>query len=140
MDARSRSMNRARNIRLLNGIGWALTLWGLGFTCDLAARADNVTSRQWQYLMSVPGNQWTWVAIFGSGAALLIAGMLTHVYRLRALGCAAMAFGSLLIGGFYVVAPAIDVGLTTLGYWPWFLTTLVMIVGACANWRPTTWC
>lgn len=129
----------ARSRRLLNGFGWVLTVWGLGFTCDLAARADNVTSRQWHYLMSVPGNQWSWAAIFGAGTALLIAGMLTNVYRLRAIGCGAMAFGSGLTVAFYMAAPMIDPGLTTLGYWPWIFTMLGMIVGAVVNWNPTTW-
>lgn len=77
----------------LNGIGWMLTAWGIGFTLDLVARADNVTSPQWRYLMSVPGGEWSWVAVFGSGTVLLIAGMLSQAYKVRAFGCAVMAVG-----------------------------------------------
>lgn len=123
----------------LNSANLLVTFWGMGFTIDLVARADKVTSRQWQYLMSVPGQQWAWVSVFGTATALLIAGQLARAHRLCAAGCAIAGFGAGMIGVFYMAAPVIDPGLTTLGYWPWLLTMFVMLVAAVINWKPAKW-
>jgi hypothetical protein len=128
-----------RESGLATGIGWAVALWACLYTIDLAARADQVTSKQWQYLMSVPGGQWSWTALFGMGGLLLLVGMLTRLYRLRAVGCAILGTGALTIAAFYWCAPTIDPGLTTLGYHPWYAWGIVLMFCAAVNWRPVAW-
>lgn len=121
------------------GVGWVLTTWAGWFTTDLVWRADQITSRQWLYLMSVPGHQWSWAGLFGSGVMLLVLGLVGTRYRLRAAGFALIAVGTGLIAGFYLAAPFIDPGLTTLGYHPWLLSMVVMLFCAVVNWRPVSW-
>ncbi|SDD58076.1 hypothetical protein SAMN04488581_2588 [Mycolicibacterium neoaurum] len=122
----------------LNGIGWLLTAWGMAYTIDLTARGDKVTSAQWLYLMDELGGIESWQVLFGAGTAILLAGMLTQVYRIRAVGCAILALGSGMVALFYALAPA-QIGLTTLGHWPWILAMIIMLVGAVVNWNPTAW-
>ena len=113
--------------------------WGTQYTIDLIGRADQVTSTQWRYLMSVPGGRWSWITIFGVGAAILILGLLGPHYRTRATGLALMGFGSLSIAAFYICAPLIDPGLTTLGWHPWWPLAVIYLTLAIINWRPTRW-
>jgi hypothetical protein len=126
-----------RESGICGGACWALTGWLWWFTVDLVWRADNVTSRQWQYLMSVPGHQWTWAALYAAAALILTVGMITTRYRLRSAGLAIGGFGALLIAAFYALAPDIGAGLTTLGYHPWLLGGGAMLLAAVVNWRPT---
>lgn len=121
------------------GIGWTLTAWAWWLTADLAWRGDNVTSRQWQYLMSVPGHQWTWVVLFGAGAFILSLGMVAADYTSRAIGLVILSLGAGAIAAFYLTAPLIDPGLTTLGYHPWLLCAAGMLPCAVVNWRPVAW-
>ena len=128
-----------RESGIATGIGWAITAWTLIYTIDLAGRADDVTSAQWRYLMSVPGHQWSWVALFGTGTLLLALGMLGRLHRLRALGYAIIGAGSLGIAVFYALAPAVDPGLTTLGYHVWYAWAATLFFCSAASWRPVTW-
>lgn len=128
-----------RESGLVAGICWVLDTWSFGFTLDLIARADDVTSAQWRYLMSVPGGNLAWAGVFLSGALALVYGLAVVNYRLRAIGCGLIGFGCSAIAAFYVFAPLIDPGLTTLGYWPWLLGGLILILAALVNAKPLTW-
>lgn len=128
-----------RESGIVTGIGWFLAAWGWIFTIDLVGRADQVTSAQWRYLMGVPGGRWAWIAIFGGGALILTFGQLLGRFKLRGAGMAMMGFGSLAIAVFYLCAPLIDPGLTTLGWHPWWGLAAVLLMGAVVNWKPVTW-
>lgn len=129
----------ARESGIVAGLGWALAMWACWFTFDVAWRGMKVTSPQWRYLMSVPGHQWAWAAVFGTAALLLTLGMATRRYAARAAGLAIMGFGCGSIAAFYACAPLIDPGLTTLGYHPWLISAGLMLLGAVINWRPVAW-
>ena len=124
---------------ILAGIGTVIAIWAAGFTVDLIARADAVTSAQWRYLMSVPGGKWTWSALFLTASLTLTYSLATHHTTIRALGYALLALGCGAIAGFYIVAPLIDPGLTTLGYWPWLLAAAAMMFLAVAHAKPRPW-
>ncbi len=131
-------IRESKLFHLLTGV---LAIWSWMFATDMAGRADQITSRQWQYLMSVPGHQWSWTAVFFMAAVITTIGLLAehHKYVIRAFGLGLMSLGALGIGVFYIVAPLIDRGLTTLGYHPWFITGSLMLFAAVANWKPLRW-
>ncbi|MBJ7382997.1 MAG: hypothetical protein JHC55_00730 [Mycolicibacterium sp.] len=128
-----------RESGVFTGICWIVAAWGIGFTLDLVARADDVTSSQWRYLMSVPGGRWSWVGVFLVGALVLTHGLAAQNYLLRTIGCGVLGFGCGAIAAFYVVAPFVDAGLTTLGYWPWLLGAAVLVFCAMVNAKPRAW-
>ena len=113
--------------------------WGTQYTIDLIGRADQVTSTQWRYLMSVPGGRWSWITVFGVGSALLILGLCGRHYRTRAAGLTILGFGALAIAAFYICAPLIDPGLTTLGWHPWWPYGPACIGLAIFNTKPIRW-
>jgi hypothetical protein len=119
---------------------WTLAGWLAWFTADLIFRAANVTSRQWLYLMSIPGHQWTWAGVFGTAAALTTAGLVTRRRRITAAGCAVMTFGCGLIAVFYLVAPWVaDPSLVTLGYAPWMMCAFIAALATVIYWKPSGW-
>lgn len=128
-----------RESRVMTGVGWVIVGWAIGFTLDLIARADDVTSAQWRYLMSVPGGHWAWVGVFIIGAMFVTYGLASLRYVLRAIGFGILGFGCGAIAAFYIVAPFVDPGLTTLGYWPWLLGAVGLISIAAVNAKPITW-
>lgn len=128
-----------RETSVAASVGWFLCGWSFTFCAALAYWADNITSRQWLYLMGVPGHQWTWVTIYGVAAWVLLVGMVFRRYRIRAAGLLIMGTGCTLIFFFYLFAPLIDPGLVTLGSFPWAIAAGLMYVGAAINWSPSLW-
>lgn len=128
----------ARESGIIAGIGWAFAAWAWAFTCALAYWADDVTSKQWQFLMTIPGHQWTWVGLFGTGATVLAVGMATARYRLRAAGLLVIGLSCLGIATFYAWAPILN-GLVTLGSFPWLIPTGITAALAVLNWFPIRW-
>lgn len=130
---------KCRESHIVRSAEWVLAVWVTGFAVDLIVRGGKVTSNQWRYLMLIPGHQWTWAAIFGTASVVAMAGLARSRYRWIAVGLALMGAGSTGIAAFYLVAPFIDPGLTTLGYSPWFIVAGIELLGAVLNWRPAQW-
>lgn len=130
-----------REGKITYAIHWLCVAWILNFTFDVLARADDVTSRQWQYLMSVPGHKFFWASLFGISAILIIFGLLSEEYKytLRCIGLLIGGSGCLMVVAFYILAPLIDPGLTTLGFHPWMVPGVIFIAGAFINWKPVKW-
>lgn len=133
-------MRTVRESELCQSVCWALGLWGLLFGVALGYWGDNVTSKQWLYLLSVPGHQWTWEGVFGTSGLLIVIGLLKQGrYLMRSLGCLGVASGCLAITALYAAAPLIDPGLLTFGSFAWILGAGAGYLLAVINWRPITW-
>jgi hypothetical protein len=128
-----------RESGVATGCAWGLAVWAAGFAANIGWAGDKITSTQWQYLMSVPGGKWFWAGMFGVGALILVIGLITRRYTLRAAGLLIAALGCLLISGYYIVAPLLERGLITLGWWPWLGFGFVYLFSAVVNWRPILW-
>lgn len=128
-----------RESRILTAALWILSSWSLLFAVLLAWLGDKVTSRQWLYLLSVPGHKWFWAVLFGSAAVMVLWGLTRGGYGWRGAGLFLAAVGCTIIAGFYLFSPLIDPGLLTLGYIPWFPGAGFLAWLAAINWRPTPW-
>jgi hypothetical protein len=109
------------------------------FAVLLVLTGDQLTSRQWTYLMDVPGGQLFWGTLFAAGALAGLLGTVCHAYRITAAGMCATGFACLLIAAFYLFAPLIDPGMYTLGYVPWFIVALITFCAAVFSWAPIRW-
>lgn len=118
--------------------GFLSGAWML-FAVLCAWLGDDVTSRQWVYLMGVPGGNWFWSIVFCGGALAGLLGVTTHLYRLTAAGLFVDGLACLLIASFYVFAPLIDPGMITLGYVVWFITAVLSFFAAVVSWAPIRW-
>lgn len=128
-----------RESTLARGVFWATSVWALMFGVACGWFGDKVTSRQWQYLMTIPGGKWLWFSVFAGAAAVAILGLVTRRHAATAIGLCLSGGGSLLIAGFYTLAPIFDRGLLTLGAFPWALCAGVSFVCAAMEGRPVRW-
>ena len=128
-----------REGRLVTGLCGFVAGWLVAFSAELGVRGHHINSAQWRYLMSVPGHRWSWVALFATAALLILIGLATHQYRIRAVGLMLAGFGCLTVAGFYGAAVLIDSGLTTLGYYPWIGCGTALLGLGVTNWRPVRW-
>lgn len=132
-------MTPIRETHLGRGCAYFLTgVWML-FAVLCALTGDWLTSRQWTYLMGVPGGEWFWAFLFAGGALAGLVGTVCHFYRLTAVGMFVDGSGCALIAAFYLCAPLIDPGMYTLGYVPWFAVAVVTFFAAVVNWTPRPW-
>lgn len=65
---------------------WFTASTWLLFAVLCARFGDRVTSKQWTYLMSVPGHKWLWAIAFGLGSVTVMAGLLKRWHILTATG------------------------------------------------------
>jgi hypothetical protein len=111
----------------------------LVFAVLCAWLGNAVTSKQWVYLMSIPGGKWFWAGTFGIGSAVALYGIIKRCYRLTAIGLFVVGTCCFLIFAFYLLAPLIDPGLMTLGYVVWFFGTVPVYALAAVNVTPVSW-
>jgi len=116
-----------------------IAAWACWFAIDVVRIGDQVTSKQWQYLMEVPLGKWLWLILFGVSGVITLTGLAMHAYRIAAVGLSLIGVACLLIAGFYLVAPLIDPGLLTLGYNPWAFPAGAAFFCAALNWTGATW-
>jgi hypothetical protein len=116
-----------------------LTLWALLFTVSVAWIGEQVTSKQWQYLMSIPGHKWTWAVIFGIAGLIATIGLTTTAYRFIATGLIIEGFACLSICVFYIFAPLIGDSLITLGWLPWLLCSGIAFYFGAINQSAREW-
>lgn len=101
---------------------WFLTIMALVFAVFMAWQGDKLTSKQWEYLMTVPGGKWSWAVVYGTLGAFCMWGLI----RRNAGHVASGLFGIGLFCGFvavcYILAPLQDSSLRTGGWWPWIVS------------------
>lgn len=114
-----------------------LAAWALVFAVWLVALADTTTSRQWIWLFSVPGGEWTWGALFAAGAALSAVGLWSRRYRVAAAGQFVIGTDCLAVAVLYVIAPRFLENIVTLNYLPWIAVAGVLYYLTAANWSET---
>lgn len=117
----------------------AIGAWAVAFALVCTFIGDIVTSKQWTYLMGVPGGKWFWSVLFGVAAFVVLAGVVWNSTLAIALGLFVIGSGCGLITAFYLLAPLIDPGLLTLGYMPWALCAAIAYPCAVTAWKPLTW-
>lgn len=128
-----------RESKLAQIIFAAFAVWSCWFAIDVVRIGDQVTSRQWQYLMEVPLGKWLYLIMFGCAGVITLLGLATHAYRITAIGLFFTGAASLLITGFYLLSPLIDPGLLTLGYNAWAVPAGAAFVCAALNWTEVKW-
>jgi hypothetical protein len=107
-------------------LGWILVTFAIGFSLSTVWLGDLLTSKQWVYLMQVPGHKWTWGIWFLAAGLMLAYGLRRKRHGYAATGSFSMGVASLTIGAFYVLGPLFESSLLTLGYWTWFLNAALM--------------
>ncbi len=128
----------ARESVVLAGLSWMATVLTGLFALAMWGWADDMTSKQWRYLFSFPGQHYTWMTIFAMAAILIGVGLLRTWYRFIAVGYGLIGAAALLIATLYVVAPTFG-GVKTFGWYPWPLVTAVTLVFSAVYWRPRPW-
>lgn len=113
-------------------VAW-LSMWAVLFAGWLVMLADTTTSRQWIWLMSVPGGEWTWAALFTSGAVLSAIGLWLRRYRLVAAGQFLIGTNCLAVAVLYVISPKFLENMVTLNYMPWIAIAVVLYFLTAAN-------
>lgn len=116
-----------------------IAVWSCWFAIDVVRIGDQVTSKQWQYLMEVPLGKWLYLLMFGVAGVITLLGLATRAYRITAIGLFLTGAASLLITGFYLLAPLIDPGLLTLGYNAWAFPAIAAFAAAALNWTEVKW-
>ncbi|AER47498.1 hypothetical protein PBI_DYLAN_70 [Mycobacterium phage Dylan] len=101
--------------------------------------ADSITSTQWKYLFTFPGGEFSWAAVFGTAAVLMISGLATRRHRVTALGHAVLGVAAGVIAVFYAVAPVLEETMVTFGWYPWLLVLIPSAFGTVIYWRPVRW-
>lgn len=109
------------------------------FALDIMRIGDVVTSRQWQYLMSVPGHKYAWTIIFFTAGVCTLLGEARAKYRLAAFGLLLMGASALGIATFYYLGPFLNADFLTLGYWTWVINSVVMLAMFAVNWTDKEW-
>ncbi len=116
-----------------------LACWSALFAFDLIRMGARLTSKQWLYILSVPGGKWTWATVFGVAALVVALGFWVRSYRLKALGLVTMSAGCFAFVVLYLsIANAAD-PVATLGYWPWAVAGCCMSFVAAVNWVDKLW-
>lgn len=99
-----------------------LTVMAVAFAAFIGWQGDQLTSRQWEYLMTVPGGKWSWAVTFGALGIFCAWGMM----RRKDMHIAVGLFGVGMLCGFvascYILAPIEDSSLRTGGWWPWIVS------------------
>ena len=135
----NRCVMKLRESRLIRAACWTVTGWAALFGVTFVVMGDTVTSGQWRYLMGVPGGTWFWLAVFTGSAAVAAVGLARHHHAAVGAGLFVIGSGCLLITVFYLLAPLIDPGLFTLGWFPWALCAATAYMCSVANWRAVSW-
>lgn len=128
-----------RDSALVRGVEWAVAVWAAMFAATAVAVGDSINSRQWQYLLSIPGHEWFWGGLFGGAAVLLTFGLWRGNYKANAVALFMIGLGCTMIAAFYTVAPILDHGLITLGMFPWMLAAGVTLLAGVINAKPGEW-
>ncbi len=119
--------------------GYCVALWGLLVSTMWMAFGDVVTSRQWTYLMSVPGGKWSWALTFGAFALLLLYAQYRVKHTLIVVGALGVGAPCLLVMFLYLTAPLYVEDLFTLGWLPWLLSGGAAIGVAAMNRNDCEW-
>ena len=120
-------------------VSGALAFWSIFFALDTMRIGALVTSKQWQYLMSVPGGRFSWAALYLSGGIIIVYGLVRKRYRVMSGGLFLMAVGMISTALFYFFAPYLNADFLTLGYWIWLLGAGICTFVAAVNWSEETW-
>lgn len=116
-----------------------LTGWSFMFALFVAVFGNHVTSKQWQYLMSIPGDKWSWFAMYGTAALLGMYGWYKGNYGCMAAGLIISGFCCLGICVFYLIAPVFVDDLFTLGWLIWLLGAGVFFYFGAINQSAREW-
>lgn len=128
-----------REAGIVRAISTIIAVWAAFFAGTVAATGDTLTSKQWQYLMDVPGGKWTWAAAFGVGAVSILVGAFRRQFQLATAGWACVGTASGCIAAFYFLAPLTNPELFTLGYYPWLFCAIFSFIFARLYWSPVEW-
>lgn len=128
----------ARSAPIVRALGYVAGTWAALFALTVSIVGDTLTSKQWQYLMTVPFGKWAWAAAFGSASACLFYGLLRRNYCFVGAGWSTIGCSCIAIGSFYLLAPIANPELFTLGYYPWLLCAIFAFIGAKVNYGNPT--
>jgi hypothetical protein len=128
-----------RETQPVRALGVFAGVWAVLFSLNVMIMGDELTSKQWQYLMSFPGGKWFWGISFLCSAALILYGLHKRHYTLIGAGCFAAGFLCAAISLFYWLAPVLGPNLITLGSWPWAFCAGILWGGAAVNWGKRAW-
>lgn len=109
----------ARDDGFVRFLSYGMVIYSWAFSVLIVAMAPYLTSRQWTYLLSIPGGEWTWLALFGSAAVAALYGLRRRRKWPIVAGLFLMASWCTCIVAFYIAASFYDPALINLGYVPW---------------------
>lgn len=112
---------------VVRSLSWGCVYWSLGTALLLGILGDVLTSKQWVYLLSIPGGKWTWALMFGTAGLLACVGLWTHRRVLVTTGLFLSGTWCLCVVLFYLVAPFYDTTLFNLGFCPWCGMGVLMV-------------
>lgn len=121
--------------RDLANVNWFLLMMSLLFSGFIGWQGNALTSKQWIYLMTVPGGKWSWTIAFGVPAILgMYCQLRSHGVNVSA-ALSAIGVFSAFVSVCYILAPLQDTSLKTGGWWPWIIASAAYLYAGAVNLR-----
>jgi len=118
----------------IRSASWFLAFMAAIFSAFIGWQGNYLTSKQWVYLMGVPGGKWTWAFTFGVCSLAALWGLLARRRHLWAgFGLFGVGFFCGFVASCYVLAPLQDSTLRTGGWWPWIIAAAVYLYAGAKN-------